>query len=60
MALSIDLDQRGVAGNNSWGGKPQSKYQIFGDVKHRYDYVLVPFKEGTTDLFLNLSKKYSK
>ena len=59
VELNIDLDQRGVAGDNSWGGKPQSKYLMLGDVEHQYKYVLIPFKEGSTDLFLELSKKHS-
>ena len=59
VQLNIDLDQRGVAGDNSWGGKPQEEYIIKGDVSHSYTYFLIPFEQGNRELFMRKSKKYN-
>ena len=59
VQLNIDLDQRGVAGDNSWGGKPQEEYLIKGDVSHSYTYFLIPFEQGNRELFMRKSKKYN-
>jgi beta-galactosidase len=43
VILSIDLFQRGVGGDNSWGARPHRPYCF--DVKHyNYSYVIEPVK----------------
>lgn len=59
VQLNIDLGQRGVAGDNSWGAKPMEKYQMKGNAKHVYSFYLVPFKKGTKEDFVTLSKHYA-
>lgn len=59
VELNIDLGQRGVAGDDSWGSRPQEKYQIKGDTTHNYAYYLIPFENGNKELMLNLSKEYA-
>ena len=58
VQLNIDLDQRGVAGDDSWYSKPQEKYQFKGQSKHSYSFYLIPFKKGTQDNFITWSKLY--
>ena len=57
VELHIDLGQRGVGGDDSWGARPQKEYQILGNQKHTYGFVLVPFENGNSDTFINLSKQ---
>ena len=56
VQLNIDLVQRGVAGNDSWGSLPESKYLVFGNVEHKYAYYLIPFENGSKELFIEMSK----
>jgi len=42
VQLNIDLGQRGVGGDNSWGARPQKKYTMMGDKTWRYSFVLKP------------------
>jgi len=58
VQLNIDLVQRGVAGNNSWGAKPEKKYLIYGGVEHTYTYYLIPFENGSKELFIKTSKQF--
>ncbi|WP_233164332.1 glycoside hydrolase family 2 TIM barrel-domain containing protein [Snuella sedimenti] len=58
VQLNIDLEQRGVAGNNSWGAKPEEKYLIKGNIAHSYTYYLVPFSENTTEELIEISKRF--
>jgi beta-galactosidase len=37
--LNIDLNQRGVGGDNSWGALPHEKYRLM-DKKYSYSYVI--------------------
>jgi len=60
IQLNIDLDQRGVGGDDSWYAMPQEKYQLKGNVKHSYSFYLLPYKNKTTKDFINLSKQYLK
>ncbi len=39
--LNIDLVQRGLGGDNSWGGEPHDKYRIF-DKRLTYSFVITP------------------
>ena len=59
VQLNIDLGQRGVAGDNSWGGKPQQKYLMKGQQKHNYSFYLIPFKNGSKKDFIAWSKLYA-
>ncbi|UMB60434.1 DUF4981 domain-containing protein [Lutibacter sp. A80] len=56
IQLNIDLEQRGVAGDNSWGAKPQDYYQIKGNTKHKYQFYLVPFNNLKKDDIIEISK----
>ena len=59
VQLNIDLDQRGVAGDNSWGAMPQKEYLINSNEKHPYGFYMIPFEKGNIDSFLIESKIYS-
>ncbi|SEA92595.1 beta-galactosidase [Flavobacterium gillisiae] len=59
VELNIDLGQRGVAGDDSWGSMPQDKYRIKGDVAQGYSFYLIPFEKGTKESMLRLSKEYA-
>ncbi|MEO8962010.1 MAG: hypothetical protein ABI325_09020, partial [Ginsengibacter sp.] len=37
--LNIDLKQRGVGGDNSWGALPHQQYRLLDD-KYTYSYIL--------------------
>jgi len=58
VQLNIDLEQRGVAGVDSWYSKPLDKYLIKGDVKHTYTFTLIPFENGNSAKYFDLYKKY--
>lgn len=58
VQLNIDLTQRGVAGNDSWGSKPEEKYLIKGAIEHAYSYFLIPFEKGEKELFIKTSKQF--
>lgn len=59
VQLNIDLEQRGLGGDDSWYAKPQEKYQIKGQSKHVYGFYLIPFKKGTQEDFITWSKLYA-
>jgi len=59
VQLNIDLEQRGLGGDDSWGARPQDQYQIKGQVKHVYSFYLIPFKKGTKEDFIAWSKLYA-
>ncbi|MEE9362917.1 MAG: glycoside hydrolase family 2 TIM barrel-domain containing protein [Cellulophaga sp.] len=59
VQLNIDLDQRGLAGDDSWYSKPQEEYQIKGNKKHIYGFYLVPFEKGNEEYFIEKSKLYA-
>ena len=42
VQLNIDLGQRGVGGDNSWGAMPQKKYMMFWNKVYRYSFKLIP------------------
>lgn len=46
VQLNIDLGQRGVGGDDSWGSRPQNQYQLRGDQVHRYGFRMVPVREN--------------
>lgn len=41
VAVNIDLQQRGVGGDNAWGARPMDKYRLL-DKKYSYSYLLRP------------------
>ncbi|AVR47113.1 beta-galactosidase [Christiangramia fulva] len=51
IQLNIDMMQRGVGGDNSWGAKPQKQYQINPAIKHQYSFYLIPCLSQTQSLF---------
>ena len=42
IQLNIDLNQRGLGGDDSWGARPQEKYTLRGNMLHKYSFVLIP------------------
>lgn len=58
VQLNIDLVQRGVAGNDSWGSIPEDKYLIKGDIVHTYSYFLIPFEQGEKEFFIKTNKQF--
>ena len=59
VQLNIDLGQRGLAGDDSWGSRPMEKYQMKGSVKNSYSFYLIPFNKGSKEDFVKWSKLYS-
>lgn len=57
IQLNIDMQQRGLAGDDSWYSKPQKAYQIDAQQKHQYSFYLIPFSQGTTNSFLEVQKQ---
>lgn len=60
IQLNIDLEQRGLAGDDSWYSKPQEKYQIKGTKKHTYSFYLIPFTSGNKERFIKLHQQLIK
>ncbi|QNM86772.1 DUF4981 domain-containing protein [Polaribacter pectinis] len=59
VQVNIDLEQRGVGGDDSWYAKPQKEYMRFGNKKYHYGFYLIPFENSTKEDFIELSKKYN-
>ena len=58
VQLNIDLGQRGVAGDDSWYSKPQEQYLYKANENHSYSLYIIPFENGSSEKFLELSKLY--
>ncbi|QCX39742.1 DUF4981 domain-containing protein [Aureibaculum algae] len=58
VQLNIDLQQRGLAGDDSWYSKPQKEYQIDPSKTHQYEFYLIPFIQGNNELFVKKFKEY--
>ena len=58
VQLNIDMLQRGVAGDNSWGARPQQQYQIKGNKIQQYGFFLIPFTNGNLDNLIKKGKGY--
>lgn len=43
ISLHIDLEQRGVGGDNSWGALPHAPYRLTGN-KYSYSYMIEPLQ----------------
>ena len=41
VALNVDLQQRGLGGDDSWGSKPMDKYRLL-DKRYTYSYIIRP------------------
>ena len=39
VQLNIDLEQRGVGGDDSWGARPQKEYQMPGNMLYKYSTI---------------------
>ncbi len=60
VQLNIDLKQRGIGGDDSWGAMPQDKYLIKGNKKYSYSFYFIPFKNATKPNFISMSKAYTE
>ncbi|MFT5761797.1 MAG: beta-galactosidase [Polaribacter sp.] len=58
VQLNIDLAQRGLGGDDSWGAKPQEKYQLKSTKKYSYSFYLIPFTSGTIEKFIELQQQF--
>ncbi len=58
IQLNIDIEQRGVGGDDSWYARPQEKYQLKGTNKHTYSFYLIPFENNNKENFIKTSKIY--
>lgn len=47
--LNLDLAQRGLGGDDSWGAMPHSQFLLKTDHDYTYSFVLRPLKEGERD-----------
>ena len=56
VQLNIDMEQRGLAGDDSWWAKPQEKYLLKGNKEHNYSFIIVPFSNKEKMDFIELSK----
>lgn len=56
--LNIDMQQRGLGGDDSWYSKPQKEYQIEPDMEHSYGFLLVPISQKSEDELLEIFKTY--
>ena len=59
VQLNIDLTQRGLGGDNSWGARPQAEYQLKGQESHAYAFYLVPFVDASPEQFVQKAKHYA-
>ncbi|MGH1434390.1 MAG: glycoside hydrolase family 2 TIM barrel-domain containing protein [Lewinella sp.] len=58
VQLNIDLGQRGVGGDDSWGARPQEQYQYTGNRSHSYGFYMIPFENGSLEKHLELNRLY--
>ena len=56
VQLNIDLGQRGLGGDNSWGARPQKEYTLNGQERHEYSFFMVPLVKGSTEKYIEMSK----
>jgi beta-galactosidase len=42
VRINIDLAQRGVGGDDSWGAFPYDKYRLFADKDYEYKFIISP------------------
>ncbi len=58
VQLNIDMQQRGLAGDDSWYSKPQKEYQIDPSAVHSYQFYIIPFVQGNDAMFIKAFKDY--
>ncbi len=58
VQLNIDLGQRGLAGDNSWGARPQEEYTLKSNEGHKYSFYLIPFQDSKLEDFIKTGKDY--
>lgn len=56
--LNIDLGQRGLGGDDSWGAMPQEKYILKADKPYSYSFFIIPFTNSTDDFFTKCFQAY--
>ena len=56
VQLNIDLGQRGLGGDNSWGARPQTEYTLSGQQPHEYSFFMVPVENGSVEQYVEMSK----
>ncbi|UYP46627.1 Beta-galactosidase [Candidatus Lokiarchaeum ossiferum] len=49
ITLNVDLKQRGVGGNDSWGAKPEERYRIQKELPLIYSFRISPYKKEMGD-----------
>jgi beta-galactosidase len=52
ITLNIDLKQKGVGGNNSWGAKPEEAYRIQKELPMIFSFRISPYKKEMGDYSL--------
>lgn len=57
VQLNLDLNQRGLGGDDSWGARPQEKYMMSGEKTYEYSFYLVPVQAGNNENFISVSKQ---
>jgi len=56
--LNIDLGQRGLGGDDSWGAMPQEEYLFKADKPYNYSFFIIPFTDRTDDFFTKQFQAY--
>jgi beta-galactosidase len=56
VQLNIDHSNRAVAGNDSWGSKPEEQYQVHASKPLSYSFTLIPFIQKTKVQLIQLTK----
>ena len=58
VQVNIDMNQRGVGGDDSWRASPQEKYVLKSNKQNTYTFFLIPFKNGNKEVFTEKFKNY--
>ena len=58
IQVNIDMNQRGVGGDDSWVAKPQEKYMLKSNQQNTYTFYLIPFNNGSEELYIEKFKEY--
>lgn len=58
VQVNIDFGQRGLGGDDSWWAMPQEQYMYKGSEQYSYSFYMIPFENGTSERYIELSKLY--
>lgn len=58
VEFNIDLNQRGLGGDDSWWALPQKEYQLKGNKTHEYSFKLIPINTDKTNTLWNYYKSF--